>query len=501
MKRKKENIRLKQQITAYIVASIIFINPLFSLGKYFKNKIKTTTSTISTTTSIETTNTTPKDENKSFEELVKDIELNYNIDLSNLTIPQAIINNECNMEYDYNPTNSKDLYNMTIELIDQIKKNSTNYLIEHPEYISIFTDNTNEEYYTDKILIQYTLKDIIKDILKNSTDKDLCIIKDLNIVISSDTSIDTFVYSSYEDNLLIIYPNNITNEYDFTDTLKYTLQCELNKFRLQACNCMKENNIFPYATIREASIITELYNYNKVENLVSNFATESEALILLLGLFQNNTIDNYYKAIFNNDIDALYEFCGVNNDNDKIYRLNRILYTMDLIYIGNDISSISYDYKADIFNMIIDNMLNYTKENKDFKLKDNLIVFNIIKNLIVNDIDTNTNDDSLDNIKKLNDIYIKFLCTHYKTEISIIENMETSDSIINYTLALIDICNKNENFNNMDISYTTYINKIIKRFPLLKNILSNVNFNPLNYQSFINTSFSNSITLTKKKNN
>lgn len=493
MKRKKENVRLKQQITAYILASIIFINPLFSLNKYFKNKLKPTS------TSIENTDTTSKDENKSFEELVRDIELNYNIDLSNLTIPQRFDNN-CSTKYNYDPTNSKDIYDMSVILMEQIKENSINYLIEHPEFISIFSNSSDEEYHTDKIFIQYVLKDVIKDILRNSINKDLCIIKDLNIVISNDTSIDTLVSTSYEDNVLIIYLNNFTNEHDWTDKLKTILQYELNKFRLQACNCMQDN-IFPYITIREASIITELYNYNKTETLVSNFATQNESLILLLGLFQNNNIDNYYNAIFNNDINTFYEFCGVSNDEEKIYRLNRILYTMDLIYSGNDISSISYDYKADIFSMIIDNMIDYTKENKDFKLKDNLIIFNIIKNLIVNDINPNTNDDSIDNIKKLNDIYIKFLSTHYKTEISKIESMETTDSIINYTLVLVDICNKNENINNIDISYTKYTNKIIKKFPLLKNILSNVSFDPLNYQKLINNNLSNSITLTKKKNN
>ena len=160
MKRKKENVRLKQQIIANILALIILINPVFNLSKYFKNKLKATTPT-------ETTNTTTE-KKKTYFELIDEITSNPEIDFHNLTLPTH--NESCTYTNDI--ISNDNLYNQTTELISIIKKNSIDYINTNPKYFLGFTNiedkNTNKESNTDQIMIQSIFRDALSDILINS---------------------------------------------------------------------------------------------------------------------------------------------------------------------------------------------------------------------------------------------------------------------------------------------------------------------------------------------
>lgn len=464
MKRKRENIRLKMQIIAYILSGVIAINPLLL---FFLNKSKKNPIIVPNTT--EATTYTPE-ETKTYFELIDEISSNCDIEFNDLTLPKP--NESCTYVNDI--IYSESLYNQVTELISIIKNNSIDYIGNNIEYTLGFIniDDINKEHNVDQVMIQSIFKDALSDILSNNTSKDLCVLKDLKVVISYSTENNNCLEYKKEDNLIIIYPNNNWEE------IKYAIKLELNKIRIDNCNC-QNNNLFTYNTLNNASVISELYNTNKTDVFISNDDIKKEALILTLGLFHDElNINDYYKAIFNNDIEALYKFCGANNEED-IYKLNKILYAMD--------NNIDYNYKVDIFGIIINNLINYTTNNKDFNLKDNLTIFNALKNIIGN----NSSQDT----EELCNIYVSFLSSHYKQTTTTIINMLNDNEITNYTIALYDICNnfeKSDKVNTFDLFYS---NKLILKFPLLKQILI------LSIYQDYDNNLSNSYTLSKSRNN
>lgn len=491
--------KIKNEIVAGILAFTMLISPVINLFIHNKSK-KTSSDNPSPSVSVTIPNNvedTPKSD-KDFILEVNNIESVYNFDYSELTIPDySITTNICSYQNDLELDNVEGLYEKVSILFKKIKENSASYLNEHPEFVSAFLTDTKSKYHEDQIAVQTILNEVIGNIFRNYSNKDLCLIKDLKVVISYDNDLDfegKFVHYSSEDKVFIVFPNNIRNTIDdigfnFWNALRAALQHELNIMRQQSCNCQKDNITFPYKTIREAALVSELYNLGKTDELADKSKVRSENLILLLGLFHDNSsIYDYYNSVFNNDILSFYKFCGVNNDDD-IYKLNKILYTMDIIYGDNAYTeeSVGYDYRVDIFSMVINNMIVYTSQHKDFKLKDNLILFNVIKNLIVNDMVVDVCNDEFNNIIKLNDLYIDFLSIYYNVSRKSIEVMENGYDVTSGSLALLDICHEYEDFSGVDVNELAYSSKILKKFPLLKQILAYSIFSPLDYQKFIDS--------------
>lgn len=461
---KKENIRLKRQIIAYVMSVVIAISPLLMLFMRKNNNKEDKQRNITQSTEPTTT------ERKTYSELIDEIVSNSNIDFNEITLPTP--NDKCT--YIKDTINSDNLYNKTMEIISVIKNNSINYSTNNKDYIAGFIIDDDDGHNQDKLMVQSIFKDAISDILINSTSKDLCVLKDLKVVISYYSEFNNCIEYKKEDNLIIIYPNSNWEE------IKYAIRLELNKIRIDNCNC-QDSPLFSYSTLNNASVISELYNTNKTDVFVSNDDIKKEALFLSLGLFHNNyTINDYYKAIFNNDIETLYKFCNANNEED-IYKINRILYAMN-----HNIDSLDYDYKTEIFGIIINNLINYTTNNKNFTLKDNLTIFNALRNLI--------NNDSSENIEELSNIYINFLSKHYKETTTTIINTLNDKKITDYTIALYNVCHEH-NDGNIEIQYLNHANEILKRFPLLKQILI-----LYTYQEY-NNNLSNPFILSKVRNN
>ena len=459
---KKENVRLKKQIIAYVMSIIIAINPLLLL---FIKKIANKEAEQPNNPQPIIPATT---ENKTSPELIDELASNLDIDFNEMILPTP--NKKCTHIND--TINNENLYNKTIELINTIRNNSIEYINNNKEYTLGFLDvcDIDNEHSTDQIMIQSIFKDSISDILINGTSKDLCVLKDLKVIISYSSEFNNCIEYKKEDNLIIIHPNNNWDE------IKYAIKLELNKIRIDNCNC-QDTPLFSYSTLNNASIISELYNTNKTDLFVSNDDIKKEALFLTLGLFHDNyTVDDYYKTIFNNDIEALYKFCGANNEED-IYIINKILYAMN--------TNADYNYKADIYSIIINNLINYTTNNPKFTLKENLTIFNSLRNLIESDFSQN--------IEELSNKYIKFLSKHYKKTTTYIINTLNDNNITNYTIALYNVCHEH-NDGNIEIRYLNQANKLLKTFPLLKNILT-----LYNYQNN-NNSLSNPFILSKTRN-
>jgi len=499
MKFIKKIKKFKEEIISGFLVAVIFVSPFINMGRFNKNKGSTSKTIFSVSASPSPLETESNDQviNKSTGDFV--LEVNgvksvYNFVSTDWKVPEYLNNDAiCNEIIDFDSNDVRSIYDKTIELVNQIKDNSNSYLNKKSGYISAFLTDIESKYHLDQIATQEILKDVISGILKDSTNKDICLIKNLRFVISYDNSNESFVYYSEKDSLLVVYPNNVRSVVDnkkvfFWDTLKYAMQCEFNKIRQCNCKCDKNENSFPYKTISDAALVSELYNLGKTEKIIFDSNVEYERLILALGLFGNFSISDYYNSIYSNDVKGFYNFCGVNNSSD-IYTINKILYTMDVINDKNStesiISKIGYDYRVDAFGMIISDMIMYTSSNADFSLKDNLIMFNIIKNLVVNNVSYDYYDDAFENISKLNDLYIEFLSKHYNTTVDKILNLENSDKILNYSLAVIDICNKNIYYDDLYFDYISYSSKLVERFPLLRQILANSSINSSDYYKFI----------------
>lgn len=443
---------------------------------------------------------------------INSIETNYNhenyyptINDINKIIEASKNTTTCNYQYNNNLQN----------LINQIKDNSNYFLESNPSFISAFIskDATNQNIISDQINFEKEFTNALKNLINYSTNnlnEDICTIKDLKVVFSYTDELEysyTSAYYSWKYNLMVILPNNVYKnaqliQVDYQEYLENVLIHELNHARQCLCNCNKNNNQptrdINIKTLIEASAESEPYNLKRTNLLEKNLSYSSErtceTLILTLGLFHNNqTLEDYYNAIFNSDLKALYNFCGAKSTNE-IYELYKIFYAIDAINKNNNLGQnysynnnlkeiIGYDYKVDIFKNVLKNMINYTYNNDDFELKDNLIMLNIIKSLIVSNSNENqySNDQEfILNIYDLENKYIEFLSKYYNVPITAIRQIENNDIYWELS-AIFDICNDYDS-PYTSIEYYDYANQIVEKFPLLEpilaaNIISNYEYN------------------------
>lgn len=476
--RKKENVRLKIQVTAYIMTVIILLTPLFNLSKGNKN-----VNSIFPKVSASSNGNDEKDNVRSFKELLDEVETNYDVDFSNMVIP-ILSNDKCDLQYAIDRTDNLAIYNEATKILNMIINNSTKYSLDNKDFVSTEINDLDDINRIDKILINDIIKTYIKELLKRGINKDICIISNLKIVLSYDKNTPSEVKIKYfnDKNTLVIYPDNIRgyakeNGSYFYEELEKELMLILNRLRQNACCHQSEGNTFYNETLKEAAVTTELYNYGYIDSIDCGDLVYYERLVLLLGLFNENTsYYDYSRSIFNNDMDLFYNFCLV-KDSDDINRLAKILYCIDLD------SNTLYDYRVDLFSMVINNMINYTYQNKDFKLRDNLVIYRIIYNIINQNMDY-IDSKAKDGINRLNDIYFKFLSYHYKSDIDSINNMLNSDRVNLAVKALIDICSNNIDY-DLDISYTNYSMELVNRFPLLRYVLSTYTLEEIDIKSRI----------------
>ncbi len=399
-------------------------------------------------------------------------------------------------------------------LIETILKNSQKYVRNHPKYVSgdkIVIDGINLQEEVYQILIDI-LVDINCDGSLNDIDEDICRLKDTSIVFTPiyfEDGITGDVVGEYvaEENVIIIYYQTLQKFLDddntLNDLLRETLEHEINHVRQYACPHRLENgqlyDILTYQDdcvcfLIESSAESELYamnndidiydygffyNWNKIPNSYLDYTYSSErsheGMLLMLNLFQpGKTIQEYYEAIYDSDYKKFFEFFDVKNAEDA-KELMDIIYNIDTLYdrtnfseeyfgtyqpYGYEIrSAIGCNYTSRIFNKVLMNLINYTLENDDFTLEENLIMFNIVKGIITSAADypkvigaeQYTKEELSDHIRDLEIVsaydeilvqyiyesenkYVQFLQLHYgvtEEEIRKLENEKVA-SVIRY---------------------------------------------------------------------
>lgn len=264
---------------------------------------------------------------------------------------------------------------------------------------------------------------------------------------------------------------------------EYILKHELNHVNQTACNCRLEkgqiylyisalssnstaNSDLPGKFLIEASAESNLYlneyDYKHDFSYAYYNLRDKEALILLLSLFSDNEIEEYYDAIKDSDLPKLYDFLGINTEND-FYDFYKVLYQIDSIYgyssfLDNVVSESERDNftvdKAmdiigdaaytDLYKLFIKNAIEYTNKTNELTLEDNLFLYEFGRSIILSSSSKTEeitdgeykrvwNEDRIKEFEKLDDIYKSYLTSHYeisyedleKLEIKIIDSVST----------------------------------------------------------------------------
>lgn len=412
------------------------------------------------------------------------------------------------------------IYDGNLEFIlKNIKNNSENYIEKNPEYQSCYEVYKNENNIDFSIILRDVLENYISK-ATNNINEDICNIKDLKIMIKNDKSSTALAYYIKNENLIVInkqlMDEKITSyiSRNYIDLLKDTLLHEINHVREKSCNCRTEKNdinqVLEYeegyfSTFLESAAESEIYNmekYSEINASKNDFTypreRKKESYLLLLGICKDNIkVEDYYNAIYDGDLSSLYKFCGATTDNE-IYNLYKIIYSIDAAHQNNELGTflqkkyiedssdvsleylVGYGYKVDILKRVLKNMAIYTTNNPDFTLQENLIIFDLVKNLIVTDsyttkITENNNkieykmvydDIFVEDIYNLENAYFDFLSKYYNKSIDDIRNLEKDSSKVIININYISQNAEPAYYEYSDISY-----KITNKFPIIKAIV------------------------------
>ena len=439
------------------------------------------------------------------------------------------------------------IYDGNLEyILKNIKNNSENYIENNSDYQSCYEIYKNE----NNIDFDAILNDILKIYISKATNninEDMCNIKKLKIVIKNDIESTALAYYLKSENIVVINKQLIDKTSslymgrNYIDLLKDILLHEINHVREKSCECRDEKKdiekVLEYeegyiSVFLEAAAESEIYNMEKYseKNVSKNDFSyqrerKKESYLLLLGLCRDNiNIEDYYNAIYDGNISNLYKFCGMTTD-DEIYTLYKIIYSIDAANYENILGTflqnnciqnpsdfdveylVGYGYKVEVFKEVLKNMATYTIDNSDFTLEENIVLFDLVKNLITTDSYTvkrkeisesnnkieyeNIYDDKfVEDIYNLENAYVDFLSKYYNKSIYDIRNLEEDSSKVIINIDYISQNAEPAYYEYSDISY-----KITDKFPIIKAIVYPYIYYEHSYDYFIKE---NEHKLTKK---
>lgn len=441
------------------------------------------------------------------------------------------------------------------EIFEKIRINSIDYLKNHELVTSSFVERNavcDENTFQSQLIFETSLKILLKELLEeshNDIKEDFCKFESLSICYGSVKDILGYSDNSY---LILGYYDTINNaviidydaitilyeniSYDYGNTGIYitlpsvlikTLSHEMNHVRQSACDC-RINAGQEYADVsyseyisflQESSAESDLYNSGKfISYYVSKcnnneFSYEDErgfeALILLMGVM-NNSMDDYYNAIFDSDVNALFEFLGAYTDEEKhelyrlIYIIDGVNYRNDLIFNFNEFEYNNYlnpadiigrEYRYEIMNKFTISLIEYINNHDDFTILDAMCLFNVAQSVCLEDMKyiacfgENTEYEYIYDtgvIYKMNDTRIKFyefLKEFYGVETEeLLSIVYDADKLMFNAKLYVDY----SNFEIGNNKRNDYFMNLFERFPLLKTIMFATNADYLTYKSMYN---------------
>ena len=217
-------------------------------------------------------------------------------------------------------------------------------------------------------------------------------------------------------------------------------------------------------------------------------------------------MDDYYNAIYNQDMDAFFNFFSADSIEEK-REIFRVIYAMDAVskrnsyvrslvglktsYDEEDYDAVALDIKnleyITIFKITINNLIDYNINNSDLTLEDNILLYKMITMLIsesafkVESISDGKKvyylyDEFVDQYQVIQDNFLQTLSTIYSIstdEILEMYNKYNSGSVVNEYLNWSH-GNRVIYFVN-DKKYDSYLqmNKLVSKFSKIKEIIGN----------------------------
>lgn len=408
------------------------------------------------------------------------------------------------------------------KIITDIENNSQNK--KESNLISAFNKD-------NKILLEELLKEIFDRIKleNNNLDSDFHIIDNLKIYTYKEEDIDNnpCVYIAENNSIIINYNeiNKIAKYYNisYEQQLKYFLNQYINIIRKNTHQDDIESGLnYQYTNdtlLYEGTNGIELYTKNIISNnleqnndYVYNDEIKAQGELLLLAITnqEEDILNKYFNAVNDNNLKELWNIYNLQNKNDLIH-FYKILYSMDaklhrntmiIDYYNKNINTdfidfVGYEYKLDLFTRSINNLMTYQKEN-DLTIEENLVLYNIILNAIVNDTykyndnyEIEYNVLFINKINELNNIYIKYLSEYYE-----INEKEIKD-IINYDtrFILIDMASIMHDDNEYIPEYLEDAKNILNKYPISKAVMASDYIYTTQFQKAYNNTNKNTKSL------
>lgn len=438
----------------------------------------------------------------------------------------------------------ENVYDVTMqEVFEQIKENTEKFVLD--DFTFLGTSFFDEEYFTkdeyrtcDNVVLSTgvmkeigesaydSLRDYISYVLENGNNGDIHNLMGLKIIFVAKINRDEpgVILGRYnkDNNLIeICLPNIIGNSISTTDLsakLNDVLKHELNHMRQYGCEDTDKYSILTQFSLNnylslfaEASAESGLYN----SELFSHFFKTSyvypeyrmaENVLFLCSLFNDSKIDDYYNAIYNQDMDAFFNFLSADNIEEK-REIFRVIYAMDAVskrnsyvrslvglktsYDEEDYDAVALDIKnleyITIFKITINNLIDYNINNSDLTLEDNILLYKMITMLISESafkVESTSDgkkvyylyDEFVDQYQVIQDNFFQTLSTIYSVstdEILEMYNKYNSGSVVNEYLNWSH-GNRVIYFVN-DKKYDSYLqmNKLVSKFPKIKEIIGN----------------------------
>ena len=204
-------------------------------------------------------------------------------------------------------------------------------------------------------------------------------------------------------NIVRINPNLVTNKEYLVNSLKMSL----NYLREFPCKC----TLSEYQGLSYDSRGTLLNIMGSLKDTSGEYIDSSikyyydgSKEIFLLSLLNDQTPDDFYNSIYNNDYDGLCNFFELESDEDK-YTFYKIMSSEELKLLPCYDHRFDNRYKLDLFKMHIENLMEYQTTNKATP-DELLLLFDYGKYIILDDPTMHSTKEDLD-------FYIQFMKSVY----------------------------------------------------------------------------------------
>lgn len=427
------------------------------------------------------------------------------------------------------------------ELADIITQNTINKYGNNNgiffDYSCYYSYERLEELSDKTWTIVTALNQAIRKIFKNATNdisedicklKDICITdKDLSHSENSESSSSVLAMWDKDNKTIIIDYERIKAEYEkynsehdiiisFSDYLIQTIEHELNHVRQDICDHrdssgQENKDIYAYeglSFLMESSAESELYALEpgyRLRYLDSSHYTyyaerQNENYLLLIAAFNDSRkIDQYYNAIFDSDLNALYDFFGLETDEDFL-SFNRVLYAFETLNARTELAKdfageegkishgtldrlVGNNYRQDLFKLSIKNLIKAI-ERDNLSLDESLVLYNFVKAYTLDGMHVFENSEERtpdkvygeslrEVITSVEDIFMNYL--EERTFVSVFDirqKLKSTDIYIS-SKKLFDYLDDSysDNYSYIGTHDLVFPSTIVEKYPIITNML------------------------------